>query len=63
MAAQWRYWATEANDISALNKHMAEMAADGWELVNGATGIYYLGNPSSVAARTSYVTYWRKLAS
>jgi hypothetical protein len=63
MAAQWHYWASEARGIDALNKHMAEMAEAGWELVSTSSGIYYLGNSISVAVQSSYVTYWRKPAS
>lgn len=63
MAAKWKYWASRASDLDTLNKHMAQMAEDGWELVNGSVTEYEAQSTPFNIVHTTYVTYWRKPAS
>ena len=63
MPAQWEYEisAMEAHS-SEVREHMAVMARDGWELVNGSVTSSTHSDPGSGrnVVRFVYVQYWRR---
>jgi len=64
-AAPYRYAVgVIQNDANAVQKHLDEWSAAGWELMSGSTsGIPYQTEysiTSPVAAWTQYTMFWRK---
>jgi len=60
MAAKWEYrvsWADD--DIDKVNELMAQWAEAGWELVNGSTSVYRVGDSLTKGNRYRYSQYWR----
>jgi hypothetical protein len=61
MAAQWEYrvsWADD--DTSKVNTLMAQYAEAGWELVNGSTTVYRVGDSLTKGLHYRYSMYWRR---
>jgi hypothetical protein len=61
MAAEWEYrltWADDDND--KVNALMAQFAEAGWELVNGATTVYRVGDSLTRGLHYRYSMYWRR---
>ena len=61
MAAKWEYrvsWADD--DIDKVNELMAQWAEAGWELVNGSTTVYRVGDSLTKGNRYRYSQYWRR---
>jgi hypothetical protein len=61
MAAQWEYrvsWADD--DIERVNAQMAQYAEAGWELVNGSTSVYRVGDSLTKGLHYRYSLYWRR---
>ena len=61
MAADWEYrvsWADD--DIEKVNALMAQYAEAGWELVNGSTTVYRVGDSLTRGLHYRYSLYWRR---
>jgi hypothetical protein len=61
MAAQWEYrvsWADD--DLGHVHAQMAEYAEAGWELVNGSTTVYRVGDSLTTGLHYRYTLYWRR---
>lgn len=61
MAAEWEYrvsWADD--DLDKVNELMAHLAEAGWELVNGSTSVYRIGDSISKGLHYRYSQYWRR---
>ena len=61
MAAEWEYrltWADDDND--KVNAVMAQYAEAGWELVNGSTTVYRVGDSLTRGLHYRYSMYWRR---
>jgi hypothetical protein len=61
MAAQWEYrisWADD--DTGKVNTLMAQYAEAGWELVNGSTTVYRVGDSLTKGLHYRYSMYWRR---
>jgi hypothetical protein len=61
MAADWEYRLTWADDDNEkVNAVMAQFAEAGWELVNGATTVYRVGDSLTRGLHYRYSMYWRR---
>jgi hypothetical protein len=61
MAAEWEYRLTWADDDNEkVNAVMAQFAEAGWELVNGATTVYRVGDSLTRGLHYRYSMYWRR---
>jgi len=61
MAAQWEYrvsWADD--DLERVHAQMAQYAEAGWELVNGSTSVYRVGDSLTKGLHYRYSMYWRR---
>jgi hypothetical protein len=61
MTAQWEYrvsWVDD--DLSKVNAQMAELASAGWQLVNGSTTVYRVGDSLTKGLHYRYSMYWRR---
>jgi hypothetical protein len=61
MVAKWEYrvsWADD--DIDKVNALMAQWAEAGWELVNGSTSVYRVGDSLTKGLHYRYSQYWRR---
>jgi hypothetical protein len=61
LAAKWEYSVSWVDDnIDKVNAQMAEWAAGGWELVNGSTTVYRVGDSLTKGMHYRYSQYWRR---
>ena len=61
MAADWEYRLTWADDDNEkVNDLMAQYAEAGWELVNGSTTVYRVGDSLTRGLHYRYSLYWRR---
>jgi hypothetical protein len=61
MAADWEYRLTWADDDNEkVNELMAQYAEAGWELVNGSTTVYRVGDSLTRGLHYRYSLYWRR---
>lgn len=61
MAADWEYRLTWADDDNEkVNELMAQYAEAGWELVNGSTSVYRVGDSLTRGLHYRYSLYWRR---
>jgi hypothetical protein len=60
MAADWEYHLTWADDEEKANAQLAQYGAAGWELVNGSTTVYRIGDSLNRGVRYRYSLYWRR---
>jgi hypothetical protein len=61
MAADWEYRLTWADDDNEkVNELMAQYAEAGWELVNGSTSVYRVGDSMTRGLHYRYSLYWRR---
>jgi hypothetical protein len=61
MAAEWEFHLTAVDDdVQKVNGHMARMAEEGWELVNGSTAVYRVGDSLTRGLHYRYSMYWRR---
>jgi hypothetical protein len=61
MAAEYEYrisWVDD--DIEKADAQMATLAAAGWELVNGSTAVYRVGDSLTKGLHYRYSMYWRR---
>ncbi len=61
MAADWEYrvsWVDD--DVDKVHAQMAQYAEAGWELVNGSTTVYRVGDSMTKGLHYRYSLYWRR---
>jgi hypothetical protein len=62
MAAKWEYrvsWVDD--DIEKVHLQMEHWAEQGWELVNGSTSVYRVGDSITHGLHYRYSQYWRRV--
>jgi hypothetical protein len=61
MAAQWEYHVSWVDDdLERVHAQMAHYAETGWELVNGSTSVYRVGDSMTGGLHYRYSMYWRR---
>jgi hypothetical protein len=61
MAAEWEYRVTWADDdAEKVNALMAQYAEAGWELVNGSTTVYRVGDSLTRGLHYRFSLYFRR---
>lgn len=61
MAAKWEYNVTVVAKIASLHDHLARMAGEGWELVNGSA-VNDMPSDEIGTETTRFVQYWKRPA-